>query len=361
MTAGPTFDVAIIGGGPAGCAAGLSLRSHAPGLSVVLAEASSYESPRIGETLPPLSRRLLEHLGVWDAFRQQGHREVHGTAAAWGSPVPQDQEFLFSTHGTGWHLDRAAFDGWLAAEAEQRGVILLRQTRVRRAERERETWKLHAGGEFLNARFLIDATGSSAAFARRSGARFVASDQLAGFARLFEERERNDPRTLVEAVADGWWYTAGLPGGLRIAACMTDSDLARPLRLAEPAAWNRQLEATGQIRELLRGARPRGPILVRATQSRRLEPAAGDGWLAVGDAASLFDPLSSQGILKGLRSGIFASYAIGDLLVKGDETGLERYRRFVQQEFESYSRVRARYYAEEKRWPESEFWRRRVG
>ena len=358
---GRAFDVAIIGGGPAGCAAGLSLRSHAPALGVVLLEASDYETPRIGETLPPLSRRLLEHLGVWDAFRRQNHREVHGTAAAWGSAVPEDRDFLFTAQGNGWHLDRAAFDALLADEAELRGVTLLRQTRVRRAERKESLWTLHTGGgDSLTARFLVDATGSSAAFARRCGARFVASDRLAGFARLFEEKETHDPRTLVEAVSDGWWYTAGLPGGLRIAACLTDADLARQLRLGEPACWTRRLEATERVRELLRGARPRGPVIVRATQSRRLEPAAGDGWLAVGDAASLFDPLSSQGILKGLRSGIFASYAIGDLLTKGDERGLTRYGRYVREEFESYSRVRARYYAEERRWPESPFWQRRA-
>jgi flavin-dependent dehydrogenase len=359
---GRAFDVAIIGGGPAGSAAGLSLRAHAPGLSVVLLEASAYESPRVGETLPPLARRLLEHLGVWEAFRQQGHREVHGTTAAWGSGVPHDREYLFTTQGNGWHLDRAAFDALLAREAETRGVTLLRQTRVRRTTRGGSTWHLHlASGEPLTARFLVDATGASAAFARRCGARFVTSDRLAGFARLFEEEEGNDPRTLVEAFADGWWYTAGLPGGLRIAACLTDADLAQRLRLGEPAGWDHQLDATEQIRELLSGSRPKGPVVVRPTQSRRLEPAAGDGWLAVGDAASLFDPLSSQGILKGLRSGIFASYAIGDLLVKGDESGLVRYGRYVRQEFESYSRVRARYYAEERRWPESEFWRRRAG
>ncbi len=99
---------------------------------------------------------------------------------------------------------------------------------------------------------------------------------------------------------------------------------------------------------------------MRAAQSRRLDPAAGDGWLAVGDAASAFDPLSSSGITKALRSGIFASYAIGDLLERGDGSGLERYRRYVQDEFEGYTRVRARYYAEERRWPESDFWRRRA-
>jgi flavin-dependent dehydrogenase len=79
----------------------------------------------------------------------------------------------------------------------------------------------------------------------------------------------------------------------------------------------------------------------------------------VGDAASTFDPLSSQGILKALRSGIFAAYAAGDLLAKEDDAGMHRYRAFVEREFEGFLRARARYYADEARWPEREFWRRR--
>jgi flavin-dependent dehydrogenase len=359
--AGDRFDVAIVGGGPAGCAAGLSLRAHAPGLSAVLIEASEHEGPRVGETLPPPARDLLAHLGVWTAFCRQGHAEVCGTAAAWGAPVPYENDFLFSTRGNGWHLDRAAFDAMLASEAEHRGVVRLRKTRVTRAGRQDGAWRLDlADGRKLKARFLVDATGPSATFARRAGARFVASDHMAGFVRFFEEPGGRDPRTLVEAFEHGWWYTAGLPGGLRIAACMTDADLARRLRLTDPESWSRRLAATERVSEALRDARPHGPVVVRATQSRRLEPAAGEGWLAVGDAASLLDPLSSSGITKALRSGVFASYAVGDLLAQGDDRGLERYRRYVVDELEAYSRLRARYYAEERRWPESDFWRRRL-
>jgi flavin-dependent dehydrogenase len=357
----PAFDVAVVGGGPAGCAAGLALRDHAPGLRVALIEASAYESPRLGETLPPLARRLLEHLGVWGAFRRQGHREVHGTAAAWGSAAPRDRDYLFSTRGNGWHLDRAAFDAMLAEEAAERGVTVLRHTRVLRAGRESGGWRLGLrGGGLLGARFLVDATGPSAALARGSGARFAATDRLTGFARLFEEAAGGDPRTLVEAFSDGWWYTAGLPGGLRIAACLTDADLARRLRLADPARWTRLLDTTGSVRDRLRGARCRGPLVVRPAHSRRLEPAAGEGWLAVGDAASLFDPLSAQGIVKGLRSGVFAAYALGDLLARGDPRGLLRYERHVRDEFAGYCRARSRFYAEERRWPDSDFWRRRA-
>ncbi len=348
-----------MGGGPAGSAAGLSLRSHAPGLSVVQIEASAYTLPRIGETLPPPSRRLLEHLGVWEAFRRQNHAPVVGTTAAWGAPSAQENDFLFNRHGDGWHLDRTAFDAMLAGEAERRGVGRI-ESRVIDVDRK-DGWSLSlADGRELRARFLIDATGASATIARKLGARFVAADRLTGFVRFFEDRYGNDPRSLVEAFADGWWYTAGLPGGLRIAACMTDADLGRSLGLGDPDSWSRRLDAAEQVSSRLQGTRPQGDVVIRAASSRRLDAAAGEGWLAVGDAASVFDPLSSSGITKALRSGIFATYAIGDLLVKSDDRALERYRRYSQDEFEGYTRVRARYYNEERRWPESDFWRRRA-
>ncbi len=411
------WDAAIVGGGPAGCATALALRAHAPTLRVVLLEASAYQHPRLGETLPPLARQLLEHLGVWDAFVAQGHRQVHGTAAAWGSAVPRGHDYFFGMQGPGWHLDRAAFDAMLAAQAERQGVTVLRRTRVRGADRdggERDDgaghrgaegggWRLRlGGGRRLHARFVIDATGPSASLARLAGARFVALDRLTGYGRLFAEppaasdalsastampaqglmsagamrasarpvvdgvpnghggRWSADPRVLVEAFADGFWYTAGLPGGRRVAVCLTDADVARRLRLTDAAGWACALAATTHVRQALQGAQLPGPLLVRPAQSRLLQPAAGDGWLAVGDAASLFEPLSAQGIVKALRSGIFAAYAAGDLLTRGDARGIDRYTRLVPDEFAGYTQARARIYAEERRWPQSEFWRRRT-
>ncbi|HEX2190709.1 MAG TPA: hypothetical protein VHG51_17505, partial [Longimicrobiaceae bacterium] len=223
-------------------------------------------------------------------------------------------------------------------------------------------WRLRpAGGGELRARFLVDATGSGASVARRCGARSVAADRLAGFVRFFHDRPGSDPRTLVEAFPDGWWYTAALPGGMRVAACMTDSDLGRRLGLAGPDRWSALLAGAPHVADVLRGAAPSGGVVVRAARSRRLHPPAGDGWVAVGDAVSTFDPLSSQGVLKALRSGVFAAYAVGDLLAGGDASGLERYRRFVADEFAAYLDTRDAYYGEERRWPESEFRRRRAG
>jgi flavin-dependent dehydrogenase len=123
--------------------------------------------------------------------------------------------------------------------------------------------------------------------------------------------------------------------------------------------WRRNLAATSTIGMTAPAGALRDPFIVRAASSRRIEPAAGEGWLAVGDCASRFDPLSSQGIVKALRGGIFASYAIGDLLTRSDGSGVSRYRRHVLDEFRSYERTRSAYYREEQRWAGSEFWRRR--
>jgi flavin-dependent dehydrogenase len=353
-----SFDVAIAGGGPGGSATAISLLDHAPSLSVALIEASSYESYRVGETLPPPARVILEHLRVWESFKQQRHHEAHGTSAAWGAAQPHHNDFFFMPNNVGWHLDRAAFDAMLADEAQRRGASLSLDTRVRGAQRTSQGWRLNlSNGDTITARFIVDATGS-AALALRCGARFIETDCLVGIAGFFDQCN-GDPRTLVEAFEHGWWYTAGLPKSRRIVICMTDADVARRLRMHETKEWRRALAAMCHVRARVGKSDVAEKVLVRSASSRQLDPAAGPDWLAVGDAVSRFDPLSSQGIVKALRSGIFASYAISDLLVRGDRDGLKRYGRYVAEEFESYVETRKKYYREEQRWPASEFWRRR--
>ncbi|HET9710359.1 MAG TPA: NAD(P)/FAD-dependent oxidoreductase [Pyrinomonadaceae bacterium] len=352
-------DVTILGGGPGGSATAISLLAHAPALSVTLVEATRYEASRVGESLPPLARPLLETLNLWDAFSALGARESFGTSAVWGQATSVDNEFIFMPANTGWQLDRASFDAMLANEGKKRGAVLMPGTSLRGAQRVDDGWRLSlSDGCQLSTKFVVDATGGSASFARRAGARFVDLDRLVGISRFFECVEA-DSRLMVETFADGWWYTAGLPHGKRVTCCVTDADLAQRIKLNEPDVWQEQLATTSTVAKITNTRKPCSTITVRSTNSRLLDPLVGESWLAVGDAASRFDPLSSQGIVKALRSGIFASYAIGDLLMNGDDAGLRRYQRYVTEEFKSYTQTRLKYYRQEQRWPNSEFWRRR--
>ena len=302
------FDVVILGGGPAGTATALSLAQHDPTLSVAVVEASDYERPRIGETLIPIAQPLLMQLGVWERFNAESHLATYGTCSAWGSDELAENEFIYTPHNRGWHLDRRSFDAMLARAAVERGVSLYTSSLLTASDEAGDgNWRLSvqrqdAHAAHMLARFVVDATGRRAAFARRRGARKLILDHLLGvyvFFRAADEGLAADHTTLVEACEPGWWYTALLPDAL-----------------------------------------------------------TGEGWLAVGDAAATFDPLSSQGIFKALRSGVLASYAILDYF-KGNRAGLARYATLLAQEYESYLETRSEYYGRERRWPQSRFWQRR--
>lgn len=226
-------------------------------------------------------------------------------------------------------------------------------------ERLRDAWHLRVSdGTELQARFVVDATGRRAAFASRMGARRLSVDRLVCFARFFTLDADSEQDTLIEAVAYGWWYTA-IAGAYRIVACMTDADVGQRLALRHQKQWLKLFAETRSIQWNVGYGLLHGAPVVRSASAGCLDQICTPSWLAVGDAASTYDPLSAQGIVKSLRTGIFASYTIADYLQQSDANGLARYAKFVQREFESYRRVHAQYCAEERRWPESEFWQRR--
>src|SRR5580765_5131582 len=128
-------DVVILGGGPAGTAAAITLCRNSP-LSVLVIEPSDYSSPRIGETLSPGTQGLLRYLNVWDQFASDGHEPSYGTTASWGTSRLQTRDFIFSQFGTGWHLDRQRFDRMLADAAETAGADVWTNARMVNFDRD---------------------------------------------------------------------------------------------------------------------------------------------------------------------------------------------------------------------------------
>lgn len=358
-------DVTVVGGGPAGAATALALRRHDPSLTVVLIEASDYEEVRIGESLPPNARPYLEQLNVFERFLEQGHLEAFGTASAWGGEALVDNDFVTSLGGNGWHLDRRRFDAFLASEAVRCGVGTLPGTRLAGEQRTDGGWVLRLQGAGdptrFTTRYVVDATGRRARFSARRGSRRVLFDHLVGVFLFFGPGARPvppDTRTLVESIESGWWYSARLPGDGLIAAFMTDADLVRTEGLARRDAWLELLAASRHTRRRLDGLEPHGEPAVHAASSGLLDALGGDGWLAVGDAASTFDPVSGQGIVKALANGLWAAFAVSDALA-GRPQVIARYTRLVTGEIEGYLETRELFYREEKRWPDATFWQRR--
>jgi flavin-dependent dehydrogenase len=124
--------------------------------------------------------------------------------------------------------------------------------------------------------------------------------------------------------------------------------------------WIDQLERTQHVRCRATGFVLDGDVCVKPASSCFCNPVAGERWLAVGDAAIAFDPLSSMGISKALRMGLAAADVISRYLT-GDADVIERYTAVVAQEFDEYLTTRNFYYRQEQRWPDQPFWHDRHG
>jgi flavin-dependent dehydrogenase len=277
---------------------------------------------------------------------------------AWGDERLRGNEFLLHTFQTGWRLDRAAFDAMMYRAAK--GSTELIATAVTRLSVEGTGAKAQlSDGSQVDARFLIDATGRRGALSRMLGYRTVMLDSLVGFVLNVGSMTDGTEGLVSESFAEGWWYTVSVPGSARVVGCMTDSDLARRLSLSVGDGFLTALAKTNHIRRIADLCSSVGAPQIRPASSRTF---AGRDWpcfLSVGDATLSVDPLSGQGIVRALRSGISAAYAVSDWLNRGDERGLSGYRSLKRRELAAYRATLADYYGREKRWRNQPFWRRR--
>jgi flavin-dependent dehydrogenase len=360
-----SFSVIILGGGPAGTATALALLKH--GYSVLLLERSHYQDWRVGETLPPHVQPLLGSLGIWDRFLQSGPLPSAAIQAAWGSAQLYERQFIFRPFGPGWHLDRQRFDAMLAVAAEEAGATLLRDTRVTRVSYDTGSWHLLIQkGEMplrLEASFLVDATGRLSWLARSLGRKRIAYDTMIGLVGVLRpqtSRTSLDAVLQLEAAEEGWWYSAPVPDGSLLVTYLTDRDYLTTSGLRHTHFWLSKLECTVHTLARSRGFQLDGDVRVKSASTSRLDTPADDGWVAVGDAASTYDPLSAEGVCKALRSGVKAAETIHHQLM-GNTGRVQMHLLEVANEFEDYLAQRVQYYRREMRWPTSLFWSRRLG
>jgi len=370
---GVSCDVLVVGGGPAGAATALALAGH--GRRVVLVESTRYDRPRLGDTLAPEVRGSLRRLGVGHLADAAGNRAYGSIRAAWGSAEAEETSLLFRPWGAGFHVDRNRFDAALAAAAAEAGVELCIGTRVTAVEADADTdangWRAGLSDGVarrpVRTRWLVDASGRCPALAPRVGRRFLADDRLVGLARYVRAGGGDDDggdHLLLEAVAAGWWSSAPLADGRLSVVLMTDADLVQGQPGGAAAFWARQIERAELTRRRLGRAAVTGtptpgtPTTVRPARSGRLDRLLAPGFLAVGDAAAAFDPLSGFGVAKALEDGLAAAAALHAALA-GDDAPLTAWAAGVESAYRNYLTARAAYYLRQPRWPTAPFWARR--
>lgn len=355
------YDILIVGGGPAGASTANYLSDMK--LSVLLVERTDYENWRLGETLPPQIKTSLSALGVWPQFLEQKFSSSLEMQWIWGNEEHMfEYNFLRNPYGNPWHVDRRKFDRLLLSHARSSGTEVLLHTSVLSVKKHENGWWVKLKDKkktfTVNCKFLVDASGQTSSLARILRVKRIRYDNLVGAVGICRSAEAVKQIFLVEAVESGWWYSCPISSHRLLVGYMTDGDHLAKISKGRKNWWNEELLQANNTSKRIGSLTLNQEIKIGSAITGMLEITAGDRWLAVGDAASSFDPLSGAGISKALHFAPKAAKAISAALI-GDMQPIEGYAASVIHDFSEYRKQQQSVYELETRWPDSFFWKRR--
>lgn len=308
------FDVAVIGGGPAGCAVAglLALRGH----RVVLLEKEKFPRYHIGESLITGFLEVVEELGIRDRLDRMGFVRKYGGSLVWGQ---QKQRWRFSFIEGGpyeysYQVRRADFDALLLTRARELGVLVREEATVRAPllDGERVTgvrYTIRGGGDDLvvRARLVIDASGQGRVLGRQLST-VNWHEQLKNVAvwTYFQGAVHLDGdemgNILIENVPDGWFWGIPLFDGTLSVGYVTPTIRATEDGRDLEDLFAAQIDESTELRRMLADATQSSAFRTARDWSYRCANFCGPGWALVGDAAAFVDPLFSTGVALAMLS-----------------------------------------------------------
>jgi len=209
----------------------------------------------------------------------------------------------------------------LLLRAERAGAAI-EKTRVLSIERQDRGWRLRTQSGVAEADFCIVATGARNPL-REVGTEWSAKDTMSALGYYVPaSRDQIDIQFLPNL--EGYIWVFPRAGHLSIGIC-GKSESAQCLR----ARLERYMDERGYSRKEAKFYGHMLPSLEsRGWRNNRL---AGDGWIAVGDAGGLVDPVTGEGLYYAIRSGDLAS----QVLIEDEQpaSNAETYRQLISRDF----------------------------
>ncbi len=348
-------DVIIIGKGITGLV--MSFLLHQRQIPHVLLGREEKQGPlALGETLPPSALPLLQSLELLPLFEEHALKKTTGYHSAWGSAQVTDHNFYFNRpfqHGLKLNKEQLL----LALEVLQKEQVYpFKRLSAIKEEAEGMSVTLDDGTQ-IAAKFLVDATGRKRVVGKALGIAQTEYDQLMAFStHLPRVRLPKLPHgVFVESFESGWGIVSELSEQASVMTLYTTKSHKAKADFMHYDRWPELLEHTDYLKSFLS---PVEGIKVMGGNANTtlLSSCAGKNWLAIGDAAMAFDPLSSHGITSGIYTAHQAADAIAKSLENGNSDALIAYAERLEKIFGGYLEQKKQLYAQEKRWESGAFW-----
>lgn len=354
------YSVVVIGGGPAGMATSLSLSAR--GIRHCLVDATDSPVAKPGEALPPNAKPLLKKLGIMHLMEEAAHAVYYGNRSSWGNDTLEQKEFIAGIHGHGYLLNRWHFEKQLRQFVKSKpntvkeGCSLKKITPI--ANGVKLQLAMGSQSTWLTANYVVDATGRKASVCRHLGEAKKSWDTQ--FAIILTAKLTHDVphQVTIEATENGWWYAAPQQNKELIFMFFTLKELL-PSKSELPTFIEKERMQSMHISKMInQQALQFENVKIMPTGTSRLDVPYGNQWIAVGDAAFSFDPISSYGITSALASGYYAGHALAGVL-ENQTDALLAYRYVLEKGFEVYLEKLKHQYAQENRWANSTYWKYR--
>ncbi|HEV3355699.1 MAG TPA: FAD-dependent oxidoreductase [Pseudonocardiaceae bacterium] len=331
-----TFDVVVVGGGPAGSTAATVVAKR--GHRVLLLEKQRFPRYQIGESLLPSTvHGVCRLLGVADEVAAAGFTLKRGGTFRWGSGrEPWQFSFAMSPRlpeptSTAFQVERARFDDILLRNAARHGVDVRQDCDVR----DVVTDENRIGGvEYItadgvrrtvSARYVVDASGNNSRLHGATGGARVYSDffrNLAVFGYFAGGRRLPQPNSgniFCAAFDAGWLWYIPLREDLTSVGAVISPEYWSAVARDPRATWRELIDACPEVRDLLTGVptatqAPYDQVRVRKDYSYWTTKFCSPGLVLVGDAACFVDPVLSSGVHLATYGAILAARSINACL-----------------------------------------------
>ncbi len=334
-----TTDVIIVGSGISGLVLSKLLKEQQID-HVVLQRVEQRKTLELPETLPPSTLVLLESLNLLELFSKSSSK-TFGYHSLWHSEVLQtDTFFHHNPYKYGLKLDKKQLLQDLQSEVSDHVVSFNKLTEL---ERTNDSVTLSIASESeqqtLQGKILVDATGRNRAMIKQMGILSESfDDQIALSCHLpyFKHPKLIHP-VFVESFEHGWGIVSPLNDDTTAMTLYTQKGSPLLPDLKDYSNWKSLLAHTKILQDFLSDDAIDRKVFGGNANSSRAAQITGSNWLAIGDAAISFDPLSSHGV----SNAIYCAGAAAKVLISEDRVdGIAKYGDTLSQVFGMYLKQR---------------------